>query len=167
MTPHQTVCNQEPGISNLCQFQLYERFYYREETAKFLFPSQVLGRVLGPSEKIGNEMAMWILRVDGQIIARQTARPLTDEELNSPLEKARRKVFDIEVVLPHQDKQQHAVVLKRHLRKQIEVRLGNEIQTQSSTLQYMTSDSRMVWLNNMPQISLQRIYILRWMWMAM
>jgi len=74
----------------LCQFRFYDWCYYREETAKFPFPSQVLGRVLGPSEGIGNEMAVWILRVDGRIISRQTTRSLTSEEWNNPLENARR-----------------------------------------------------------------------------
>ena len=162
VTPYQTVYKEEPDISNLCIFPFYEWCYYREETSKFPFPSQVLGRVLGPAEDIGNEMAVWILRVDGRVIARQTARPLTRDELNSPLEKARRTAFDIaikrklgdsihlpekedepedwlylgdvgdgkqipdtdddmydalvnaEVILPHQDKQHHAVVLGRH-----------------------------------------------------
>lgn len=162
LTPYQTIYQREPDISNLCQFKFYDWCYYREETAKFPFPSQVLGRVLGPSDGVGNEMAVWIIRVDGRIISRQTARPLTDDEVNSPLEIARRKAFDeaikrklgdsihlpeksneasewlylgdvgdgleipdtdnesydllvnSEVILPHQDRHQHAVVLGRH-----------------------------------------------------
>ena len=97
MTPYQTIYQREPDISNLCQFGFYDWCYYREETAKFPFPSQVLGRVLGPSEGIGNEMSVWILRVDGRIIARQTARPLTSEEWKSPLENARRQAFDMAI----------------------------------------------------------------------
>ncbi len=37
--------------------------------AKFPFSSQMLGCVLGPSEDIGNEMVMWILRVDSRVIS--------------------------------------------------------------------------------------------------
>ena len=109
-------------------------------------------------------MAQWILWVDGRVISRQTVRPLSEEELCSPMEVARRKAFDIaikrklgdsisipkreepteyvpykdddigvddvglpetdedqydwlinsEVLLPHQDKQSHAVVVGRH-----------------------------------------------------
>ena len=161
VTPYQTIYHKEPDISNLCQFAFYDWCYYREETAKFPFPSQVLGRILGPADGVGNEMSQWILRVDGRVIARQTARPLTPEELNNPLEQARRKAFDIaitrrlgdsinlpkeqdqpeewnpedvgvdslipetdndeydmlvnsEVVLPHRDKNMHAVVVGRH-----------------------------------------------------
>ena len=65
-----------------------------EQKAKFPYPSLILGRVLGPSEDIGNEMSQWILIVDGRILSRQTVRPLTNKELWSPLELARRKAFD-------------------------------------------------------------------------
>ena len=65
-----------------------------EQKAKFPYPSLILGRVLGPSEDITNEMSQWILRVDGRILSRQTVRQLTNEELWSPLEIARRKAFD-------------------------------------------------------------------------
>lgn len=163
-TPYQTIYHREPDISNICQFGFYDWCYYREQTAKFPFPNKVLGRVLGPSDDFGNEMAQWILRVDGRIISRQTVRPLTEEEINSPMEKARRQAFDeaitkklgdsmsvpsknepveyvpyddddigtaevdmpetdddqydllvnSEVLLPHMDKQSHAVVIGRH-----------------------------------------------------
>ena len=39
-------------------------------------------------------MSQWILRVDGRVHLRQTVRPLTNEELWSLLEIARRKAFD-------------------------------------------------------------------------
>ena len=167
-TPHHTIYHREPDISNICQFKFYDWCYYREQTAKFPFPSKVLGRVLGPSEDVGNEMSQWILRVDGRVISRQTVRPLTEEEIRSPMEVARRKAFneaivrklgdsitipegtypteyvpyeddDIgednvgipdtdedeydnlvnsELLLPHMDKQTHAVVAGRHVDKE-------------------------------------------------
>ena len=42
-------------------------------------------------------MAQWILRVDGSVISRQTARPLKNEEVNSHLEKAHRSAFDLAI----------------------------------------------------------------------
>ena len=42
-------------------------------------------------------MSQWILRVDGKVIARQTARPLTQDELSYPLEQARRQSFDVAI----------------------------------------------------------------------
>lgn len=97
-TPYHTIYHREPDISNICQFKFYDWCYYREQTAKFPFPSQMLGRILGPSQDVGNEMAQWILRVDGRIISRQTVRPLTKEEWLSPMEIARRKAFDAAIV---------------------------------------------------------------------
>ena len=93
-TPYHTVYHREPDISNICRFKFYDWCYFREQKATFPYPSQILGRVLGPSEDIGNEMSQWILRVDGRILSRQTVRQLTNEELWSPLEIARRKAFD-------------------------------------------------------------------------
>ena len=79
-TPHFSVFHEEPDISNLCQFEFYDWCYFREHTASFPFPSEVLGRVLGPSDNVGNEMAQWILRADGRIVSRHPCRPLTDDE---------------------------------------------------------------------------------------
>ena len=92
-TPHFTVTGEEGDISNLCQFSFYDWCYYRDSAAKFLFLSTILGRVLGPSE-IGNKMSQWILRADGVILARQTCRPLTNDELMSDTEKNKREAFD-------------------------------------------------------------------------
>ena len=93
-TPYHTVYHQELDISNICLFKFYDWYYYREQKAKFPYPSQILGRVLGSFEDVGNGMSQWILRVDGRIHSQQTVRPLTHEELWSPLEIARRKAFD-------------------------------------------------------------------------
>ena len=49
---------------------------------------------MGPAVNSGNEMAQWILKCNGQVIPRRTARPLTEEEIHSPIEKRKRNVFD-------------------------------------------------------------------------
>ena len=94
VTPHEATFGEEPDISNICQFGFYDWVYYREQTAKFPYPSEMLGRVLGPSDGEGNEMSQWILRVDGRIIARQTVRPLTPDEYSSKIEQTKRQAFD-------------------------------------------------------------------------
>ena len=94
VTPHELVFNEQPDISNLCQFAFYDWCYYRKQTGKFPYLTEMLGRVLGPSDGRGNEMSQWILRVDGIVIPRQTVRPLTQSELDSPVEKTKRKAFD-------------------------------------------------------------------------
>ncbi len=61
ITPYQTIYRREPDTSYICRFKFYDWYYYFEQTAKFQFPSQLLGRILGPSEDVGNEIAQWIL----------------------------------------------------------------------------------------------------------
>ena len=91
---HFSVTGEEGDISNLCQFNWYEWCYYRENTAKFPFNREILGRVLGPAKGEGNEMAQWVLKANGNVVPRRTVRPLNTEELNSETEKRKRTIFD-------------------------------------------------------------------------
>ena len=93
-TPHFSVTGEMGDISALCQFDFYDWCYFRDSAQKFPFPQQVLGRVLGPSDNVGNGMTQWILRADGKVLPRQTCRPLTAEELGSDTEKVKRDAFD-------------------------------------------------------------------------
>ena len=93
-----TVFGHEGYISNVCQFNFYDWCYFRESTSKFPFPSSILGRVLGPAdETAGNQMCQWILRVDGLIVPRHTARHLTSAELINQNEIAKRRAFDLAI----------------------------------------------------------------------
>ena len=56
-TPHFTVTDEEGDISNLCQFDWYQWCYYREKKSYFPLAREVLGRVLGPAKREGNEIA--------------------------------------------------------------------------------------------------------------
>ena len=69
-------------ISNLCQFGWYEWVYFCQHTAQFPQKEEVLGRCLGPTKDEGNEMAQWILQINGQIVPRRTLRRLRQEELS-------------------------------------------------------------------------------------
>ena len=93
-TSHYTVTGDEPDISNISQFEWYEWVYYREQAARFPFPSEVLGRVLGPAYNAGNEMAQWVLKINGKVVPRRTCRSLNEEELISPTEENKRQTFD-------------------------------------------------------------------------
>ena len=84
---HFSITGEDGDISNLCQFSWYEWCYYREHTAGFPLPREILGRVLGPSKGEGNEMAQWILKANGRVVPRRTAVPLTTAQLNSDTEK--------------------------------------------------------------------------------
>ena len=54
----------------------------------------MLGRVLGPANGEGNDMAQWILKVNGRVVPRRTAIPLTISQQNSESEKKKRGLFD-------------------------------------------------------------------------
>ena len=92
--PHTALTGTEGDISSLCQFDWYEFCYYREQTARFPFNKEVLGRVLGPARGEGNEMAQWILKANGNVVPRRTPRKLTVAEIHSAEEEKKRKVFD-------------------------------------------------------------------------
>jgi hypothetical protein len=92
-TPHFSVTGQEGGISNLCQFKWYEWVYYREGSASFPMPREILGHTLGPAKGERNEMAQWCLKANGNVVPRRTVRPLTHDELASETEKRKRETF--------------------------------------------------------------------------
>ena len=92
--PHTLVMGEEGDISNLCQFSWYEWAYFREHTAAFPHNKEVLGRVLGPARGAGNEMAQWILKVNGRVVPHCSVRPLHPGELTSPSEQSKRQSFD-------------------------------------------------------------------------
>ena len=54
----------------------------------------MLGRVLGPAKGAGNEMAQWILKVNGNVISRCSSRPLTVDEIHSPTEIKKGEIFN-------------------------------------------------------------------------
>ena len=51
-------------------------------------------RVLGPFKNEGNEMAQAVLNIHGNVIPRRTVNRLSDEEMRSPTELAKRIDFD-------------------------------------------------------------------------
>lgn len=91
---HTATLGEEGDISNLCQFGWYQWCYYREKTAQFPNPQEVLGRVLGPARGEGNEMAQWVLKANGRVVPRRSCRPLRTAEIHSPTELKKRQTFD-------------------------------------------------------------------------
>ena len=92
--PHTVLTSDEGDISSLCQFGWYEWCYYRDHTEQFPFNKEVLGRIVGPIKGEGNEMAQWVLKVNGNIVPRCTARPLTVAESHSTTELKKRGTFN-------------------------------------------------------------------------
>ena len=74
--PHTALFSEEGDVSNLCQFKWHEWCHCQENTNKFPFNREILGRVLGPAKGEGNEMAQWVLKANGKVVPRRTARPL-------------------------------------------------------------------------------------------
>ena len=93
-TPQFATFGKEGDISNICQLRWYEGVYFREATAKFPFPDNVLGRCLGQARNEGNEMTQWILKQNGKIVPRRTMCRLTQEGLTRPSEIKKRAEFD-------------------------------------------------------------------------
>jgi hypothetical protein len=93
LSPHEVTFGTEGDISNICQFDWYEWVYYREPNG---FPEnkEQLGRVLGPMQNEGNEMAQAILTAKGTIVPRRTVRRLSQDELISESEKDKRSAFN-------------------------------------------------------------------------
>lgn len=92
--PYTALTGREGDISNLCQFGWYEFCYYRENTEKFPFNKEVLGRVLGPARGEGNEMTQWILKANGNVVPHRSPRKLSIAELHSETEQRKREIFD-------------------------------------------------------------------------
>ena len=90
MTTFGTQCD----ISNVCQFKWYEWIYFCDVCANFSFMKEVLGRYLGPAKNGGNEMTMWVLKVNGNVVPRTGLRKLTPAEEHEPVEKEKRRAFD-------------------------------------------------------------------------
>ncbi len=80
--PHTMTFGAYADISNLCQFGWYEWVYFRENSAKFPYQKERLGRCLGPAKNEGNEMAQWVLKDNGKIFPRRTLRRLFPAELS-------------------------------------------------------------------------------------
>jgi hypothetical protein len=91
---HTALTNEEGNISNLCQYDWYQWCYYRENTSKFPFNREILGRVLGPAKGEGNEMTQWTLKANGNVVPWRTVRPLNTAELHSDTETKKRAISD-------------------------------------------------------------------------
>ena len=92
--PHSVTMMEEGDISNSAIFGWYEWCYFREHTAAFPFPQEVLGRVLGPARGEGNEMAQWVLKANGNVVPRRTVRPLREQEKRHPVVRRKQGDFD-------------------------------------------------------------------------
>ena len=96
--PYTATFGEEVDISNLCNFGWYEWCYFRNHSSSFPYPAEELGRVLGPAKNAGNEMAQWVLRMNGNVVPRQSLHRLKPEEIHGKPSEARKgEAFDIAI----------------------------------------------------------------------
>ena len=91
--PHTKMTGQPYDISNVCEFEWFEWIKYRHHGEQFPYPSEKLGRCLGPSNDAGNGMTQYVLTDKGTVITIQTLRSLTPAEMNSPTETKKREIY--------------------------------------------------------------------------
>ena len=65
--------------------------------AAYLYPSEYLGRCLGPARNKGTAMSQNILLMNGKVIPVQTLRSLTQAEIDGSLEQSKRNEFDANI----------------------------------------------------------------------
>ena len=69
---------------NICDYDWYEWFMFRDNTTSFPDDKQTLGRYLGPSTDVGFAICYNILKADVQVSCQTTVRSLTLEECADP-----------------------------------------------------------------------------------
>ena len=91
-TPLEILTGNTLDISEFIEFAFYDwvKFY---DPASFPSKREFLGRWLGPADHVGMALCYYIIKENGQIIARSTVRRLTDEELTNSEEIKAREAF--------------------------------------------------------------------------
>ena len=92
--PHSMMTGEMTDISNLCNFNWYEWVKFRKPGEQFPYPTEWLGRCLGPSNSQGNAMSQNVLTESGEVLPVQTLRKLTPAEVSSPTEIEKRNKMD-------------------------------------------------------------------------
>lgn len=68
-------------ISVFLHFDWYQPVHFYEETNKFPDDKRELGRWLGPAHDVGQALCYWIVKPNGQVIARTTVRAITEADI--------------------------------------------------------------------------------------
>ena len=100
---HIATYGEQGDISNICQFRWYEWVYARYGSEPFPLTTEVLGHCLGPAKNEVNEMAQWVLKINGQVVPRRSLQNLRPDELANKSEIAKRASFDASIKIKHGD----------------------------------------------------------------
>ena len=111
--PYTATFGEESDISNICNYGFYELVYYWENTDSFPELKKKIGRCLGPCKDEGNEMAQYILKETGRVVARRTVEKIPKSHLKSPVVQEQIKRFD------HLIYHKHGTSMNRNSDKQL------------------------------------------------
>lgn len=68
--PYTLTTGETGDISNIGQIGWYEWCYFMDKQNTFPYDREVLDQVLGPAKGVGNKMAQWVLKANGQVVPR-------------------------------------------------------------------------------------------------
>ncbi len=91
-TPYESVMGETPDISEYIEFEFHDWIKYWDPHAKM--PGEQLGKWLGVCKNVGAAMTYWVLKDNGNVIARSTVRKLNKDEWLDEVEKQARIDFD-------------------------------------------------------------------------
>ena len=93
--PESVITGQTADISHLCEFSWYQWIYFNEPTVSYPESKERLGRYLGPCPPgLGSVMTSYVLGDESKVLMRDTIRPLTHEDFESPDTLQRMERFD-------------------------------------------------------------------------
>jgi hypothetical protein len=95
--PCEAIEGNTPDISEYAQFDWYQYVWYHDPAVQFPDDPKKLGRWIGVAHDVGSPMTFWILPASCRVLARSTVFPLTKDELDDPLVKARLVELDLAV----------------------------------------------------------------------
>ena len=102
-TPHSMMTGEMTDILHICKFKWYEWVKSRKPGELYPYPTEWLGRCLGPARNKGNAMSQHVLIEQGEVIPIQTCRKLTKSEVENPIEVERRKKMDTYILKRYGD----------------------------------------------------------------
>ena len=83
-TPYEIVMGYTPDISEFLNFGFYDWIWYWEGTSS---QKEDLGRWLGAAHSVGQGLAYYVLKDNGQVVVRNTFTPLTKDDYTKPENK--------------------------------------------------------------------------------
>ena len=85
--PHTATTGETKDISDISKFGFFQWVMYYNKNTSYPQGRWCLGRALGPTKNVGNKMCQWILKTNGEIVARRTVHHLNaGEEVNPAFE---------------------------------------------------------------------------------